>query len=451
MLAYQTVKSRFKTAYGRMKNVRYLQVAIVGGGPAGFYTASQLLKSSHVKVDMYEQLPVPFGLVRYGVAPDHPEVKNVISKFTSVAELSRFNFMGNVTVGTDISLDSLKSAYDAVVLSYGSTGEHKLGIEGKIGPSSNLFTSQEFVGWYNGHPKHANLKVDLSSTDTAIVVGQGNVALDVARILLSPIDKLAQTDITQHAIEVLSSSRIRHVHVVGRRGPVHVSFTSKEFRELVALCNTYLELDHTWLETQLTLYADVLRTDRARRRLMELLVNASKKKPITTDRESDKKQVFLDFLLSPYTLLTHPETNTVTGIEFQKNTLVGKGLDQRAVGLDTFHQIPAGLVVSSIGFKNEPFMGSPFDSKQRIIPNIRGRVKDEHALYSSGWIKTGPKGVIASTMYDAYETAERIRTTTFQDWLKLDDIEITRGHLASKKREKIVTVDDMFSALLKIS
>ncbi|KAH9267525.1 hypothetical protein BASA83_009915 [Batrachochytrium salamandrivorans] len=383
MLIYNTIKSslhrKVRTDWAlhptrHIVHARHLQVAVIGAGPAGFYTASKLLKSDHVRVDMFEQLPVPFGLVRYGVAPDHPEVKNVITKFNTVAEMPGFHFFGNVSVGKDISLHTLRTAYDAVVLAYGSSAEHKLGIEDEAGSSSNVFSSREFVGWYNGHPHHVDLPVDLSSTDTAIVVGQGNVALDVARILLSPIDTLAKTDISRHALEKLSTSRIRHVHLVGRRGPFHVAFTSKELRELAALSNVFIQLDHAWLEAHLSPYSDILKSDRVRRRLMDLLLKSSMQ-GLALSSQSERKRCVFEFLLSPRRLMLNESGSTVAGVEFETNHLVGEGLAQRAVGSGGYQQIPAGLVVSSIGYKNEGLNGAPFDASRGIVPNSRGRVE----------------------------------------------------------------------------
>jgi adrenodoxin-NADP+ reductase len=199
-----------------------LRIAIIGSGPAGFYTAHRLLhKVQDAVIDMYEQLPVPYGLVRFGVAPDHPEVKNCQDTFEEVAQSPRFNYIGNVRVGHDIALSKMKPHYDAMLFSYGADEDRRLGIPGE--DLKGVFSARAFVGWYNGLPQFQNLQPDLQSGEHAVVVGQGNVALDVARILLAPLDHLRKTDITEQAIQALSESKIKHVRVVGRRGPLQVS------------------------------------------------------------------------------------------------------------------------------------------------------------------------------------------------------------------------------------
>ncbi|XP_031700111.1 NADPH:adrenodoxin oxidoreductase, mitochondrial-like isoform X2 [Anarrhichthys ocellatus] len=216
------------------------KVCIVGSGPAGFYTAQHLIKARQdVEVDIYERLPVPFGLVRFGVAPDHPEVKNVINTFTQTARQSRCHFYGNVSVGTDVSVEELRHAYHAVILSYGAEGNRSMGVPGE--DLAGVHAAKDFVGWYNGLPSCRELRPDLSC-ETAVILGQGNVALDVARVLLAPLDILKKTDITQPALEALAESQVRRVLIVGRRGPMQVACTIKELREMVNLPNTRPEL-----------------------------------------------------------------------------------------------------------------------------------------------------------------------------------------------------------------
>eukprot|EP00842_Homolaphlyctis_polyrhiza_P004743 jgi/Hompol1/526/HPOL_005346-RA len=458
---------------------RGIHVAVVGAGPAGFYAASRLLKDAAIQVDMYDRLPVPFGLVRYGVAPDHPDVKNVVQKFETVAQSSTFRFIGNATIGQDIRLSQLRAAYDAVILAYGSSSERRLGIEGSPAPQ-NVVSSRSFVGWYNGHPDHIHLNLNLESTDTAIIVGQGNVALDISRILLSPIDRLAKTDISRHALDQLASSRIRNVHTVGRRGPIHAAFTTKELREMLSLSDVTTQIDKAWLANQLAPYASVLKADRGRRRMMDLLLSAASATP---ESKVASKTWFLDFLLSPKRLLMDASGTRLCGVEFERNALTGDAdLNQSVAGTGALEQISGGLLISSVGYRNEPLDGIPLDDKMGLIANVRGRVEGQEALYVSGWIKTGPRGVIASTMYDAFETAESLledlangklaksdsvartglrgfdavkdilesrgtRTTTFADWKRLDEIEKQRGIAAGKEREKIVSVTEMLELL----
>ncbi|KAK2193742.1 hypothetical protein NP493_7g07024 [Ridgeia piscesae] len=223
-------------------------VAVVGGGPGGFYTAQHILKGHPTAtVDVFEKLPVPFGLVRFGVAPDHPEVKNVINTFTQTAMNKRCSFLGNVNVGQDISIEQLRQSYTAVVLAYGADADKRFGIPGE--DLGNVLSARSFVGWYNGLPQCNDLKVDLTGTDTAVVFGQGNVALDTARILLTPIDILKKTDITEHALEELARSRVKHVYMVGRRGPLQVAFTIAELREMVKLPGIRPVFEKTDFET----------------------------------------------------------------------------------------------------------------------------------------------------------------------------------------------------------
>ncbi|GAV08246.1 hypothetical protein RvY_17970 [Ramazzottius varieornatus] len=443
------------------------KVAIVGGGPAGFYSAQYLLKNMpDGHVDMYEKYPVPFGLVRFGVAPDHPEVKNVIHQFTAMAKSTPyFRFFGGVTVGATLSVSELLSNYDAVILAYGSAGDRLLGIAGETGP--NVLSAREFVGWYNGLPENVALNMDLSCT-SAVVIGQGNVALDVARILLTPPDLLAQTDITAHALLQLRESKIRDVYVVGRRGPIQVAFTIKEFRELTKLqdVNTVLR------QEDIQQLVDAAGTFPARRkRLMELMVKSGQRKLQTGD---NIRNCHLRFLLSPRKIVK--ADNTIYAVNFQKNKLeIPTDMDSVVTSTEETEAIPCGLVIRSIGYKAEQIDKSlPFDTIKHIIKNEHGRVLTHPGLYCSGWIKRGPEGVILTTMNDAYETVELLlddlktgrlkwsleRKTgaeailpllrsrdcdpvTFSEWEAIDKEEVARGNLVGKPREKSVDVAEM--------
>uniref|UniRef100_A0A8B9JES3 NADPH:adrenodoxin oxidoreductase, mitochondrial n=1 Tax=Astyanax mexicanus TaxID=7994 RepID=A0A8B9JES3_ASTMX len=318
------------------------KVCIVGGGPAGFYTAQHLLKAQDdVIVDVYERLPVPFGLVRFGVAPDHPEVKNVINTFTQTAQHERCFFHGNVNVGVDVTVKELKKAYHAVVLSYGAEANRCMGVPGE--DLAGVFSARDFVGWYNGLPSNQKLNPDLNC-ETVVILGQGNVALDVARILLSPLDMLKKTDITQHALEALTASRVRRVLIVGRRGPLQIAGTIKVqhplfFRHIVKRQNTLHSM-----------------------------------------------RFF----------------NSSSGIL----PLIGSGEDAKAVPTGQMEDLECGMVISSIGYKSLPIDPCvPFEHRGAIIPNDMGRVLDTAGLYCSGWVKRGPTGVIATTMNDSFDTA----------------------------------------------
>lgn len=362
------------------------RLAVVGSGPAGFYTSHRLLKEHpNTQIDMYDSLPVPHGLVRFGVAPDHPEVKNVMSTFDRVAEDDRFRFLGNVTVGdssTGVSVQELRQHYDAILFSYGASQDRQLGI-----PNEDVFgvdSARSFVAWYNGLPNFDSIKFPLDSTDTAVVIGQGNVALDVARVLLSPIDELRKTDITEYALEALSKSRIRHVHVVGRRGPLQVnpvlisvdfdirlikiyqaSFTSKELREQMNLPGVVFHADHEWIKNEVAEAQPFISKNRPLKRLMSILEKGS------ATKEGDRSWS-LKFLRSPVEILA--QDNQVDGIRYEINRLEGSFDQRKAIGTGTFEDQSCGLVLRSIGYKSISMPGVPFNDRQGRVPNYLGKV-----------------------------------------------------------------------------
>lgn len=450
------------------------RVCIVGGGPAGFYTAQQLLKGhTSLEVDLLEKYPVPFGLVRYGVAPDHPEVKNVISTFTKTALNDRCSFIGNVQVGQDITVSQLRQMYTAVVLSYGAEDDKIFGIPGEELPG--VHSARSFVGWYNGLPEHKNMEMDLSA-DTAVVLGQGNVAIDVARILLTPLDMLEKTDITQYALEALSKSKVRTVYLVGRRGPRQVAFTIAELREMTKLpgCRPIL-IKNDFLDLQKQLNE----IPRPKKRLMELMVKSAMgdvKPDLAQQWELATKQWGLKFLYSPLEIVAS-ENGGVAGVQLGINRLEGGAESAKAVPTGKTEFLPCGLVFRSIGYKSIPIEDVPFDHNKGVIDNENGRVKNCPGLYCSGWVKRGPIGVILSTMTDGFDTGKviiedlnngiiqpssshggygalmevlnekGIPTVNFRAWEKLDQEEILRGEKLGKPREKIVDVQEMLKVL----
>ncbi|KAI9333620.1 hypothetical protein BDR26DRAFT_912288 [Obelidium mucronatum] len=419
------------------------RIAIVGSGPAAFYTCQHILKNvstAAVSVDMFEKLPMPFGLVRFGIAPDHSDAKKVINKFDKFAtEDPRFKFIGNVTIGRDLSVSELRANYDAVILSYGAEKPRLLGIPNEE-TTKNVHSAHDFVKWVNGYPNSwdsgsSNIPFDLSNTDTAVIVGQGNVALDVARLLLSPFEDLRKTDIPDETLAVLEKSRIKRVHLVGRRGPYQTAFTAKELRELTKLPGT--TLTHNPIlssEPYKSSESDPL-LDRGPKRLMQILHNRTR--PIQTTA-------------GPY------------------------GAKIEAVPGE-FVDLSCGLLVSSVGYYGE-LIGPdvPFDASKGVIPNIRGNVVTDlttkttiPGLYASGWIKRGAVGVIAATMYDAVETADSVlqdleslkssrpaksgfdgvspllhergvTTVSYSGWKVLDAFERKEGEKRGKEREKVV-------------
>ncbi|XP_064179355.1 NADPH:adrenodoxin oxidoreductase, mitochondrial isoform X4 [Anguilla rostrata] len=350
------------------------RVCIVGGGPAGFYTAQHLLKAHPaIQVDIYERLPIPFGLVRFGVAPDHPEVKNVINTFTQTAQHERCSFHGNVTVGKDVSVEELQQAYHAVVLSYGAEGNRTLGVPGEN--LSGVYSAKDFVGWYNGLPSNKGLNPDLSS-ETAVILGQGNVALDVARILLSPLDVLTKTDITQPSLQALATSRVRRVLIVGRRGPLQVACTIKELREMVNLPGNRPDM----LSADFQGIAEVLKDlPRPRKRLTELMMKAAQERPAGAPLTS--RQWGFRFLRSPVEVLPSPDLTQTAGIRLGINRLEGSGEGARAVPTGEMEDVECGMVISSIGYQSLPIDPAvPFDHHKAIIPNAMGRVQQASAF-----------------------------------------------------------------------
>uniref|UniRef100_A0A3Q3VX67 NADPH:adrenodoxin oxidoreductase, mitochondrial n=1 Tax=Mola mola TaxID=94237 RepID=A0A3Q3VX67_MOLML len=421
------------------------KVCVVGSGPAGFYTAQHLIRVLPVMVDIYERLPVPFGLVRFGVAPDHPEVKNVINTFTQTAKHSNCSFYGNVNVGKDVSVEELKQAYHAVILSYGAEGNRSMGVPGE--DLAGVYSAKDFVGWYNGLPSCQKLSPDLSC-ETAVILGQGNVAVDVARILLSPIDILKKTDITQPALAALAESQVRRVLIVGRRGPIQVAYVP-----------------------------------RPRKRLTELLLKTALEVPDEKEQERRNKASRMwafRFFRSPVEILTNPDSSRIAGIRLAVNRLEGSGERARAVLTGEVEDVSCGLVISSIGYKSIPIDPSvPFDSRQAIVPNKMGRVQQATGLYCSGWLKTGPTGVIATTMNNSFDTARSlmedmesgtvdisaakpgsqsinsllkkrgVKPVIFSDWEKIDSVETSRGEARGKPREKLLTVEEMLQVAHK--
>ena len=436
------------------------RVCVVGSGPAAFYTAQHVIKlHPTVRVDILEKLPVPYGLVRYGVAPDHPEVKNVENTFAKVANHNRCRFLGNVHVGQHVSVQTLRSLYNAVIFAYGAEKDRKLGIEGEH--HRDVISALDFVGWYNGFPDQINFQPNLHGS-TAVILGHGNVALDVARILMSSPEALAHTDITDYALERLRNSTLKRLYLVGRRGPLQVSFTVKELREMTKLsgCRPVLNpADFQLVRERLPEIA------RPRKRLMELMCKTAFSPD--TSRNDVEKEWHLRFFNTPRRIVINSEGN-LEGVEFEVNQLDKSG---KAVGTGDLVFIPCSLVIRSIGYHSVSLDSEiPFDYVKGIIPNDQGRVGK--GFYCSGWVKTGPVGVIASTMTNAMETAKALvedleggllekresdqdlvdvlegRVVSFQDWEKIDRAEIDEGRRTGKLREKIVSVEKMMDIAL---
>ncbi|KXJ76369.1 hypothetical protein RP20_CCG009750 [Aedes albopictus] len=453
------------------------RICIVGAGPAGFYAAQYILKHlDNSQIDIVERLPVPFGLVRFGVAPDHPEVKNVINTFTKTAENPRVRFLGNLSLGKDFTLDELRDRYHAVLLTYGADKDRQLNIPNEN--LTNVLSAREFVAWYNGLPGFENLNPDLSGS-TLTLLGQGNVAVDVARIVLSGADLLKNTDITEYALEALSRSNIKKVLLVGRRGPLQAAFTIKELREMLKLPNCVT----TWRPDDLHDLEEALpNLPRPRKRITELMMKSLSEQTAqqTSSVNSSGSNKFQPiFFRSPVNVIG---TDQVEAIEYAVNELV----DNRAIPTDEREIIPTDLVCRSIGYKSVNVDSAlNFDERNGCVSNASGRVlkqkltgsdqtiddiedKYEKGLYASGWLATGPTGVILTTMNNSFGVADLIckdfannvirvkeakpgldtigkRVVTWEGWKLIDAEECRRGEPKGKPREKIVKVDEMLS------
>ncbi|KAG6042038.1 hypothetical protein E4U41_006715 [Claviceps citrina] len=475
------------------------RLAVIGSGPAGFYTAHRVMtRVPNTHVDMYESLPVPFGLVRHGVAPDHPEVKNCQEKFEQVASSPTFRFFGNVSVGQKVShsdqccvkLQSLMHHYDCVLLAYGACEDRKLGVPGES-TLKGIHSARQFVGWYNGLPECTSLSPSLDSAEDAVIIGHGNVALDVARILLEDVDVLRKTDITSHALEQLSRNRVKRVHVVGRRGPMQSAFTIKELRELLRLPHVAFHPVDRFLIPQ-----DLQALPRASRRLMELILKGSAKTP-----DEAPRSWYLDHCLSPSHFLGRSSLpTTVASTEFNVMKL-SEAHDPTSKSLSTGQTVhlPSDIVFRSVGYKSAPLaefaeIGIQFDEMQGVVKND-GLGRATQALvdantpisrhlpgvYCAGWVKRGPTGVIASTMQDAFITAEAIAqdwlsgakflgserdemaqgweglkherevcpdlAVSWDQWLQIDEAEKQRGKERGKQREKFSSIKDMLAVV----
>jgi ferredoxin--NADP+ reductase len=388
-----------------------IRIAVVGSGPAGFYAAGHLLKhgtgegSVDIEVDMLERLPTPWGLVRSGVAPDHPKIKSVTRIYEKTAAHPRFRYFGNVTFGEHVSREDLLAHYHAIVYATGSPSDRPLGIPGEDLPGSHAAT--EFVGWYNGHPDHTDLEFDLLSAERAVVVGNGNVAIDVARMLVLAPEELAPTDTADHALEVLARSSVREVVIVGRRGPAQAAFTNPELLELGELADADVIVDEAELERALAIADPQAEEDITSRRNVEILRSYAAQPPKGHD-----KRIVLRFLLSPVSLLAD-EQGHLGAVELVRNELVTTpdgGL--RALATDEAETIAAGLAFRAIGYRGIPLPGVPFDERSAVIPNEAGRVLDPESgaqlagEYVVGWIKRGPSGVIGTNKKDAQETVD---------------------------------------------
>jgi ferredoxin--NADP+ reductase len=405
---------------------RPLRVAVVGSGPAGFYAAGALLASDgpRVEVDLIDRLPTPWGLVRLGVAPDHPNIKAVSRAFEKIATKPGFRFLGNVEVGRDVTHEELAEAYGAVVYASGAQTDRRLGIPGEDLPGS--WPATAFVAWYNGHPDFQHLEFDLSH-GRAVVIGNGNVALDVARMLALTPEELAPTDTTDRAIEAINGAGVKEILVIGRRGPVQAAWTPVEVGELGDLAGPDLVVDPAQLELDAVSAAELDASPQTVKRNVEHLRTYAGRAP-----EGKPRRIRLRFLTSPVAILGEGK---VEAIELVRNELV----DGRAVATEERETVECGIVFRSVGYLGVCLAGVPFDGRTGTVPNDRGRVlaADSEPLlgtYCAGWIKRGPSGVIGTNKKDATETVELLledaragKLSPGSDAAAIDDLLRERG------------------------
>ena len=461
------------------KNGKQIRVAVIGSGPAGFYACEHLFKRDehNFSIDMFDKLPTPHGLVRTGVAPDHQKIKSVTRVYDKIASNENFRFFGLVEYGVHVTIEDLRNHYHIVIFATGAQTDRKMNIPGEDLDGSH--TATEFVAWYNGHPDYVDYKFDLSQEKVAIV-GVGNVAVDVARILCRTEAELMETDIADYALDALRNSKVNEVYLLGRRGPAQAAFTNPEVRELGNLDDAHaitrieeVELDEftkEFLEKE---------EDRSLVKKIEIL-NA-----YSEDIEFQKsKKLHIRFLVSP-TEIIGDEEGKVKAIRLVKNELYrSEDGSLRPRPTDETEELEVGLVFRSIGYQGVPLPEVPFHEKWGVIHNEKGRVVDPdsgahiHGLYSTGWIKRGPTGVIGTNKQDSGETVQCIVEDiesghhlspenphpdhilelvsqrqpdyfSYEDWMKLNELEVSKGEEQGRPRVKYTSIDEMLDAVKK--
>lgn len=460
---------------------RPLRVAVVGSGPSGFYAIAALFKVDGVKadVDLFDRLPTPFGLVRGGVAPDHQKIKNVIRVYNRTARHERFRFFGNVELGRDISVDDLRRHYDQVVYATGNESDRKMGIPGEDLPG--VHSATEFVGWYNGHPDFQDRSFDLASARRVAVVGNGNVAMDVTRVLARSPDELAPTDITAESLAVLRESRVEEIVLLGRRGPAQAAFSPQEIKEIGALEGVSLlvteqamdldEVSRTWLEESAA---------RSAQRNVAYLTEIAGAQAGAGDR-----LVTCRFLVSPIELLAGDD-GRVNRVVIEKNELYASADGTpRPRGAGETETLGVDLVFKAVGYRGVPLPGVPFHERWGILPNDEGRLQTEPdgdvvpGQYVVGWAKRGPTGLIGTNSPDSTATVTKmledidgvsapadpaktpraildllrerdVDFVTFDDWTRLDEDEVRRGEARNKVREKYTDVESMMATVNRL-
>jgi ferredoxin--NADP+ reductase len=463
--------------YALGSDQRPLKVAIIGSGPAGFYAAERLLKQEDisVEVDMFEMLPTPFGLVRAGVAPDHQKIKSVTKLYDTIAQLPQFRFWGNVEFGKALEKSDLLDLFDAIIYAIGLQSDRGMGIPGENLDGSCSAT--DFVGWYNGHPDFQHLNFDFTTENVAII-GMGNVAMDVSRILAMTIEELSTTDIAHHALEQLKENKIKNIYLIARRGPMQAAFdnTSTKVIPNLSRANALVNPDELKLEQETK---KILEQTKDRK-----IINNLKFLDAIAKNSSSSKHRNIHFLFrrSPLEIYTS-KNNTVGGLRIVKNELFHDELGSlKSRATDICEDIEAGLIIRSIGYKLKPLQGVPYDANRGVIANDNGRVVNLETQticsreYVTGWAKRGPTGVIGSNKPDAYETVEllledfenksaeainephlqqvtklldskKLIYVPFEDWKILDQAELENGMKKDKPSEKVTTVKEMLKLI----
>jgi len=447
------------------------RIAVVGAGPAGFYLTERLLSRDDLEVDLFDRLPAPYGLVRYGVAPDHEKIRNVTRVFDRIAASPRFRFFGNVEIGRHLTLEDLHRHYDQVAFTTGAQTDRRMGIPGEDLRGSHAAT--EFVAWYNGHPDFCDRAFDLS-VERVVVVGVGNVAVDVARILCRTPQELEHTDIADHALAALRASRVREVVMLGRRGPAQAAFTNAEVKELGELAGADVRVlpDDLALDpvSQVALEAE---DGAATRKKLEILTQFSRR-----PRTGKPRVLTLRFLVSPLELIGDAD-GRVRRVRLVRNRLEPADRSPRAVATDQVEHLDAGLVFRSVGYRGVPIVGLPFDHRRGVVPNAAGRVVDPdtgHPIprcYVAGWIKRGPFGVIGTNKSDAAGTAEAMLAdlvaggprpldptaagalalvqgvqaafVSYPDWMRVQAVETERGAAAGRPRVRFTSAAELLA------
>jgi ferredoxin--NADP+ reductase len=452
-----------------------LRVAIVGAGPSGFYAAGHLLKNKHhpdlvVDVDLFDKLPTPFGLVRAGVAPDHPKIKSVTRVYDKLAAHPRFRFYGGVELGRDLTREELRDRYHAIIYTVGAQSDRKLWIDGEDLPGS--FPATDFVAWYNGHPDATELQFDLSA-ERAVVVGNGNVAIDVARMLLLTREELSQTDTADHGIEGITGGGVREVVICGRRGPVQSAFTNPEILELGEMEDVDVVVDPADLELDEHSVAALDQAGEATARKNVEILREYAARPL----KGAPKRIVLRFFVSPVEIQGDGKVERVV---LERNALVADGGALRAKPTGERETLDAGLVFRAVGYKGVELAGIPFEERSGLIRNERGRVTDDagvhlHGEYTAGWIKRGPSGVIGTNKKCATDTVNELlhdlttghlgeptdpdpasldalvreRVPNLVDWAgwqAIDAVETAAGEPQGRPRVKLVTYDALRDA-----